>query len=245
MRRTLSRRSGFTLIELLVVVGIIIAISALTVAIFNSSFITSQRTTSSADRATSWLYIAKQRAKRDGLPRGVRFLVNAPGGTALPELQGHVTDAQYIEVPDPWYPSTRLSATGPRIILSQTLFPPASPQAGQVQSRTAYIGFTGATAVSDRLEFLSLIQAGDFLQITDSNPKIRGSFLLTANPTTVGPNLNVGGQTYITQVLPLASFNMATQEPRPDLGSASDNPGPPAVPPWSSATSRSSRRPGR
>lgn len=69
-----TRRRGFTLIELIVVMSIIILLAALTAAYWPD--IQSARSVNNAtDQTSQWLLTAKQRAKRDGLATGVRFLV--------------------------------------------------------------------------------------------------------------------------------------------------------------------------
>ena len=70
------RRAVFTLVELLVVIALIIVLAALTAAVVQTGMLTSQKVVSAADRASGWLLIAKQRALRDGAPRGVRRLAN-------------------------------------------------------------------------------------------------------------------------------------------------------------------------
>ncbi|MGL6095447.1 MAG: prepilin-type N-terminal cleavage/methylation domain-containing protein, partial [Fimbriiglobus sp.] len=71
-----GRRPGFTLVELLVAISIAILLAALAAGLINSGAFGSQRVISSADRVSGWLLIAKQRAQRDGQPRGVRFFVS-------------------------------------------------------------------------------------------------------------------------------------------------------------------------
>lgn len=90
---TVSRRAGFTLVELIVVISLAILITSLAVVVANSGAIGSQRVITSADRVSGWLITAKNRAKRDGRPRGVRFYRSATD----PNL---MSEAQYIELPD-------------------------------------------------------------------------------------------------------------------------------------------------
>lgn len=109
MTRT-ARRAGFTLVELLVVIALIIVLAALTAAVVQTGMLTSQKVVSAADRASGWLLIAKQRALRDGAPRGVRFLMTDAGGGFF-----RVTDAQYIESPEPWIPNPDSNPNGARL----------------------------------------------------------------------------------------------------------------------------------
>jgi hypothetical protein len=64
---------------LIVVMGIILLLASLAVA-FYPDISTSERATRGASSLQGWLLIAKQRAKRDGLPTGLRFLVFTSGG---------------------------------------------------------------------------------------------------------------------------------------------------------------------
>lgn len=84
MCRHSPTRRAMTLIELLVVVFIMAVLFGL--AAFSYPFLTArQKMTSATDRISQMLLIAKQRAKRDGLPTGVRI---------------SATELQYIQQPD-------------------------------------------------------------------------------------------------------------------------------------------------
>jgi len=103
------RRSGFTLVELIVVMSLMVLLAAMTVGIANSSIVDSYKIVGAGDRVSGWLIMAKNKAQREGHPRGVRFFVGSTG---------QITEAQYIEVPDPYTPT----ATGndvPRILFIQ------------------------------------------------------------------------------------------------------------------------------
>jgi prepilin-type N-terminal cleavage/methylation domain-containing protein len=92
-------RQGFTLVELLVVLGLMLILAALAVA-FVPSMAQRQNTWRAADRAQGWLVIARQWAKKDQRPTGLRFQL----GTVLPNAAtpnpAWVTDVQYIQQPD-------------------------------------------------------------------------------------------------------------------------------------------------
>ncbi len=89
-------RRAFTLIEILVVIGLMAVLFTLAVAIVPNS--SSRSLSSGASQLQAWLLTAKNRALRDGVPRGIRLVfpdsvsVNYPGGTT-----GTV---QYIEQPE-------------------------------------------------------------------------------------------------------------------------------------------------
>lgn len=85
-----GRRDAFTLVELLVVMALIILLAAIT-ALSMGFFRDDKRKADAVDRLSQWLLTAKQRAKRDGLPTGLRFIVNA---------QGISSQCQFIQQPD-------------------------------------------------------------------------------------------------------------------------------------------------
>ncbi|VTU00479.1 : N_methyl_2 [Gemmataceae bacterium] len=81
-------RRGFTLIELLVVMALIAGLAAIAMVVAPSA-INKDRTASAVSQIQGALQIARARAVRDGLPRGVRFIWNG---------RDQVTEYQYIEV---------------------------------------------------------------------------------------------------------------------------------------------------
>src|SRR3954471_2581474 len=120
MRTRHAGRRGLTLIELLVVIAIIVVILAL-VAVVGPHFSERQRTTRGATQLQGWLMIAKQRALRDGAPRGIRL----PALTGSPPYAQYISQVQYIEQPDAYTPAT-IDATGANSVnasLTITTFP--------------------------------------------------------------------------------------------------------------------------
>jgi prepilin-type N-terminal cleavage/methylation domain-containing protein len=89
---TPGRRAGFTLIELLVVITIIIVLAGLALALLPTAN-DHQKATQGAGMVQGWLLIAKQRALRDQMPRGLRLVIDPANPTV-------VTQCQYIEQPD-------------------------------------------------------------------------------------------------------------------------------------------------
>ena len=81
-----NRRDAFTLIELLVVIGIIAFLAALTAVMF-VGFGSSETGQRGADQMSGWLLIARQQARRDGVPTGIRIDVTG-------------TQVQYVQQPD-------------------------------------------------------------------------------------------------------------------------------------------------
>src|SRR5436309_11744036 len=93
--RTPRQRPSFTLIELLVVIAILVTLIAI-VALFAPRLGQRQKTPKGADQLQGWLLEAKQRAKRDLAPRGLRLLIDPATGYCsemnfieqLPDLTG-------------------------------------------------------------------------------------------------------------------------------------------------------------
>lgn len=75
MRTSARGRPAFTLIELLVVISIMAALLALS-AFAVSALAPSFRTSNGADLVQGWTLSSRQMARRDGVPTGVRFLVD-------------------------------------------------------------------------------------------------------------------------------------------------------------------------
>ncbi len=89
---TNRRTAGFTLVELLVVIILILVIASLVVA-FAPRLAERQKVPRGADLIQGWLLIAKQRAKRDQLPTGIRLQPDPNNPSLYRELQ-------YIQKPD-------------------------------------------------------------------------------------------------------------------------------------------------
>jgi prepilin-type N-terminal cleavage/methylation domain-containing protein len=128
MRRLSDRRPAFTLIELLVVMTIIILLAAL--ALFVApSFGEQQKTSLGASSVQGWLFVAKQRAYRDRLPRGVQFIPDAANPTWVRQMQ-------YIEQPDDFpanFPGTVVAVTpGPPVVV-QLSVPPGQDLSGFIK----------------------------------------------------------------------------------------------------------------
>src|SRR5262249_22001578 len=88
---TFPARRGFTLIELIVVIAIIIVLTALTVLIV-PGIQANQKAQRGAESVQQMLLIAKQRALRDRVATGVRFLD--------PNNSGQVRQMIYVQQPD-------------------------------------------------------------------------------------------------------------------------------------------------
>src|SRR5258708_2097886 len=81
-------RRGMTLVELLVVMVIMLILATIVVA-FAPGFQDAQKVGRGADQLQGWLLMARQWAKKDRIPTGLRLIVNNNG----------VSDLQYIQQP--------------------------------------------------------------------------------------------------------------------------------------------------
>ncbi len=207
-------RRGYTLVELLVVMSLMILLAALAVGVSYSGMVGSQKVISGADRASGWLLIAKQRALRDGAPRGVRFFLSAATAPATGFVS---TEAQYIEQPDVWVPNPAQEGNpgGARIVFvyQYNNVPSGTSQGNALRSLDLYyITGTPSTPTSpvpnDITEFTNRVFVGDSLIL----PEFGASFLVTGitvptTPLTVGAAL---GQNPNTFVIPTANCRKIT-----------------------------------
>lgn len=76
MRLSNTRRAGLTLVELIVVVAIVAILATIT-ALYFPRFQEQEQVNRGADMLQGWLLIAKQQARRDGVPTGIRFKFEA------------------------------------------------------------------------------------------------------------------------------------------------------------------------
>ena len=229
-------RGGFTLVELIVVMSLAIVLAGLAVAVSESGAFGSQKTVSAADRASSWLIIAKQRALRDGKPRGVRFLfADDPTRPLLTSPNDYrnfsyvAREAQYIELPDAWAPNPTSDPAGPRLILNVQASGTPPRRAFFVTNRT-----TTAANQADVDEFTARVQADDSLVFNGTSYRIAqittpsGSPAVHAGPPAPNPaslDYPDSGTGRQVRELILAVF--------PDLGAANSNF---ATPPATEAT---------
>ena len=193
-------RAGYTLVELLVVMSLIILLAALALGISQTGMFGSQKVISASDRASGWLLISKQRALRDGAPRGVRFF-STPGNPNT------FTEAQYIESPEVWVPNPAQegnagqggTAGGARIVFvyEWTPSPMTGAFASYVQPPDVY--FVGP--VADIAEYDQRVSAGDSLV----RPEFQKSVRITnfnVSPVAAYPYL---GPTFTTPPGPAAA----------------------------------------
>jgi len=200
----LTTRRGFTLIELLVVLVLILLLAALAVG-FVPRATERAKSTRGADQLQQWLLIAKQWAKKDRVPTGIRFQPNVKNGR-------YVTDLQYIQQPDDFVaqgdctnwnglPSLRrakvVNSGGltqvmldrlPAALRYPNLPPGAPPPAGKLVptdfSTDNGFKLVGGNYVQNNPE-LWAVQAGDYFQIKGGLPHI--ILGVNNNPNTGSP----------------------------------------------------------
>jgi prepilin-type N-terminal cleavage/methylation domain-containing protein len=138
----LRSRAGFTLVELLVVMSLILVLATLVVGLA-PSIRRDARVTNAIEQVQGWLLIAKQRAYRDRVPRGVRVVVPTGSTTA--------TELAYIEQPE--------NITGKFAKITDWT-PPMGMTPGSGARKTLQID-TGFTTDVD-------ISPGDFIKIPEA-----------------------------------------------------------------------------
>jgi type II secretory pathway pseudopilin PulG len=86
-----------TLVELLVVIAVLAFLMSLT-ALYFPRYQDKELTARGADKLQGWLLIARQQARRDGLPTGIRLYADVTPG--INGNQPHVRRMVYIQQPD-------------------------------------------------------------------------------------------------------------------------------------------------
>jgi prepilin-type N-terminal cleavage/methylation domain-containing protein len=165
------RRRGFTLIELLVVIAIITLLSVigyLVIPTLNNDY----NRVRAVDQISEYLLTAKMRAKRDGLPTGIRF--NA--------TSGQVNQIYFVQQPDAITGATMgATLTG---IAANAMQPPVA---------ASFTGGDWVGAGNAAGDQYAPVQAGDYLEINGGGPVYvigtskagAAAITLTANGATV------------------------------------------------------------
>jgi prepilin-type N-terminal cleavage/methylation domain-containing protein len=144
------RAAGFTLVELLVSVTVILVLAGIAAIVAFSGVTDSHAVTGNSDRLSGWLLQSRAKAKRDGSPAGVRFIVDA---------DGFIRTAQYIEVPEPYIPNRTNSARGLHLAFSYRL------QNGQPLSSMTRELFIFRGDLASPAAVLNEINPGDVLSL--------------------------------------------------------------------------------
>jgi prepilin-type N-terminal cleavage/methylation domain-containing protein len=149
MRLLSHTRRALTLTELLVVLALILLLAALGYALVPAMF-GNQRRAGASDQLTLWLLTARQRAKRDALPTGLRLLPQADdAGNVVFQPDGSVLVRQlrYVQQPEPF---TGGSCEGVRDGVATFLG----------------VDFYGGGSATDEY----LVQPGDYLELRGGGP---------------------------------------------------------------------------
>jgi prepilin-type N-terminal cleavage/methylation domain-containing protein len=142
-----QRRRGMTLVELLVVITIILILSAIAVMAIPS--VQDRNMQNGANQLQGWLLIAKQRAKRDGLPTGLRIMFDPTTKQA--------TQCFYIQQPNDYdVPGTTCTGVGNNTVtFANGLTPLGAP---------AVVDLVGAGVQPG--DYLEVYRGGGVYQIT-------------------------------------------------------------------------------
>ncbi len=140
------KRNAWTLVEMIIVISIMLVLAALGTA-FLPKFLDNQYQVRAVDQISQWLLTAKQRAKRDGVPTGVRILFNS--------VTLQATQMQYVQQPEPYTAGVCISVN------------PLSNGRAQFQANS--VDFVGADPFGGGGSF-SLIQNGDYLELNGGGP---------------------------------------------------------------------------
>src|SRR5579864_1420022 len=158
-------RSGFTLIEMLVVIFIMIILASLAL-VLAPRLKDDQKTTRATDHMQGWLFVAKQEAYRDKLPRGVRLVPDTANGNPT-----WVKECLYIEQPEE-FRGGFVQIPPPQNQQLQQMYPPP-PQFNTPQQRAqwqyAWAFVTGANGLPLNLENGDVVLPGDFF-VLDVSP---------------------------------------------------------------------------
>jgi prepilin-type N-terminal cleavage/methylation domain-containing protein len=158
----LPRRAGFTLVELTVVIGIIVILLAIGAA-FLPGLQANQKVQTGVDRVAQWLLIAKNRAKHDGLPTGLRFVVTNTPTADAPPIGGYQTVSQFMYVQQPDFLFGDPGVTSPVSAFTVPDLPLTTPPTYNTpQSQVLFTNnpdFIGGDASNP------LVQLGDYLEL--------------------------------------------------------------------------------
>jgi prepilin-type N-terminal cleavage/methylation domain-containing protein len=155
-----GRRGAFTLIELIVVIAIITVIAVIGALLF-PRLQDSQKIVRAADRLQGVMLNAKQRAKRDSKPTGVRILLDPKTNQA--------TQLQYVQQPD-YYTTGQCLGTGPTPAALVTF---------------ANVDFQGPALTLGQPD-QATVQAGDYLEVFGGG----GVYQITAVVSQTSLNIN-------------------------------------------------------
>jgi prepilin-type N-terminal cleavage/methylation domain-containing protein len=200
------RRNAFTLIELLVVMVLILVLAALGLGyiVFGQD---NQHSVNGAQAITGALLNAKQRARRDGLPTGVRILFTSapvppypvppyPSPPYPPTIQPPPTDSQgkpsfgtqlqLIQQPEDYNAGQLTSINSTPTIIGTVTYPPGTVL-GFGPSNV--VDFQGGAAYAGEIDE-STVQAGDYLVMAGTTAPHLITTVISATSLTVASNIS-------------------------------------------------------
>lgn len=165
------RRRGFTLIEMMIVIAIMLILISLAAGL-SPKFLSRKNVTYASDQISGVLNMAKQRARRDRLPTGVRLV--PPKGKFDPKdtdpAQYFVTELMLVQQPDP------LAGSPPKPVGTGSLL--ISAASGQMKPADAsdpaagMVRMLGPNAIFQNVNFHGgnspahwQVQPGDYLEV--------------------------------------------------------------------------------
>jgi prepilin-type N-terminal cleavage/methylation domain-containing protein len=146
-------RRAFTMVELLVVIAIILTVTVIGYLVLPKNMAADYNRTRGIDQMMEWLLTAKQRAKRDLLPTGIRLIdpaTNQASATNLP------TAVMFIQQPD----TLAGTSTGGTCKMVTATKSPYNVSFTGVD----FVGGAAALGLADQ----ALVQAGDYLVVPSS-----------------------------------------------------------------------------
>jgi prepilin-type N-terminal cleavage/methylation domain-containing protein len=167
MMHVTHKRAGFTLIEMMVVMALIALLTAM-VMLIAPNILDKDRARDAASQLQGALQNARMRAMRDGVPRGVRLIVDP---TSTGATFTTASSYQYIEVP-PWLlftnasGATPTSGTAPYLSLSDTLATAPVPITVNGTTTTYPIGSIASTTTPFRTCTIGGLTTGQLSQLT-------------------------------------------------------------------------------
>jgi prepilin-type N-terminal cleavage/methylation domain-containing protein len=161
-----GRRCAFTLVELLVAVGLLLILATLALSII-PNVSQSQNTARAAAQLQQWIEIAKSRAARDRIPRGIRLI--CPPLPARPLI----VQLEYIELPEPYTLHGFSSVTG--TLKPSTAQVPGGGQTVTFTNNTKTLrGGVGISLLNPQPQ-LWPVQNGDYIELAGVVYQINGS----------------------------------------------------------------------
>ncbi len=193
-------RRAFTLMELLVTIAIILVIATIGYFALPKNMAGDYNRVRGIDQMMEWLLTAKQRAKRDQVPTGIRLVVDSTG---------LVTSVVYVQQPDAL--SGQVTGGQCTSTTSGSAGPPAVPATASFQN----VDFQGGASTAGQINE-ALVQPGDYLSVNGGPVHlITGVGAPTGSPPTT--TLTLYPSPLSTSPLPTSNYCFYRQ-PRPISG---------------------------